>query len=81
MPESVTPIRYSTIASFELVCDGRPYEVAQVASTFIILKDPQSLPAGEADLYIRVDEEKLHRRIRLPQGASESDPIVPIERL
>ena len=82
MSDSVTsPARYSTIASFELVFGGRSYKVAQVASDFIIFAQPQSLPAGEADLYIRVEQEELHRRIRLPRGASESDAIVPIERL
>ena len=82
MSDSVTTtIRYSTIASFELVCDGRSYRVAQVASDFIIFAQPQSLPAGEADPYIRVEQGELHRRIRLPRGASDTDPIVPIERL
>jgi hypothetical protein len=81
MPKSATPLRYSTIASFELVCGGRSYKVAQVASEFIIFAEPQSLPAGEADLYIRVEQEELRRRIRLPRGASPTDPIVPIERL
>ena len=82
MSDSVkTPARYSTIASFELVYGGRSYKVAQVASDFIIFAQPESLPAGEADLYIRVEEETLHRRTRLPQGASASDPVVPIERV
>ena len=82
MSDSVkTPVRYSTIAQFELVRGGRSYKVAQVASDFIIFAQPESLPAGEADLYIRVEQEELHRRIRLPQGASASDPVVPIERV
>ncbi len=81
MPKSVTPTRYSTIASFELVCGGRSYKVAQVSSEFIIFAEPQSLPPGEADLYVRVEQEELHRRIRLPRGATESDPVVPVERL
>lgn len=76
-----TPARYSTIASFELVFGGRSYKVAQVACDFIIFAQAESLPGGEGDLYIRVEQEELHRRIRQPRGASESDAIVPIERL
>lgn len=82
MASPVSIERFSTIADVEMIAAGKRYRVGQVAPAFIILKCAADIPAGEADLYIRVEgEEELHRRVRLPQGASADSPRVVIERL
>lgn len=82
MKSAVTPVdRYSTVAEFELVVNQTRYDVEEVAPEFLTLATPADIPAGDADLYIRVEgEDELHRRIRLPQGASADSPRVVIER-
>jgi hypothetical protein len=78
---SATPLRHSTVARFELVVNQTSYDVGEVAGSFLYLRTPADIPAGEADLYIRVEgEDEIHRRIRLPQGASADSPRVVIER-
>jgi hypothetical protein len=72
--------RFSTIASFELIAAGNSYDVAQVASSFLILESPQVIPPGDAELIIRVEDETIHRRIVLPHGATPEMEIVPIQR-
>jgi hypothetical protein len=82
MASPVSIERFSTVAEVELVVGGKSYSVGQVAPAFIILKCAADIPAGAADLYIRIEgEEELHRRIRLPQGASADSPRVVIERI
>lgn len=74
--------RFSTVADVELIAAGKSYRVGQVAPAFIMLQCAAAIPAGDADLSIRVEgEEELHRRIRLPQGASADSPRVVIERI
>jgi hypothetical protein len=80
-PHSIEVERYSTLAEFELVANGQSYDVGQVSSDFIILDKPADIPPGEADLFIRVEGEELHRRIRLPRGATSDTDQVVIERL
>jgi hypothetical protein len=74
MPESVEVERYSPVA------DGKSYAVAQLCGELIILDRPAEIPPCVADLYIRVEGEEMHRRIRLPQGASAGSDRVVIER-
>jgi hypothetical protein len=82
MASPVSIERFSTVAEVDLVVDGKRYSVGQVAPAFIILKRAADIRADDADLYIRVEgEEELHRRIRLPQGASVESPRVVIERI
>jgi hypothetical protein len=80
MPESVEVERYSTVADFELVAAGKGYGVSQLCGDLIILDKPAEIPPCDADLYIRVEGEEMHRRIRLPQGASANSDRVLIER-
>lgn len=81
MASPVSIERFSTVADVELIAAGKSHPVGQVAPAFIILRCAADIPVGEADLYIRVEgEEELHRRIRLPQGASVTSPRVVIER-
>jgi hypothetical protein len=80
MAQSVEVERYSTVADFELIANGQSYSVGQVSSDFIILDKPADIPPCDADLYIRVEGEEMHRRIRLPQGASVNSDQVVIER-
>lgn len=68
------------MAEFELIANGRSYDVGQVSSDFIILDRPAEIPPCDADLYIRVEGEVMHRRIRLPHGASADSDRVVIER-
>ena len=80
MAESVEVERFSRVAEAELIANGRSYAPSHVSRHYIILKQPADIPPCDADLYIRVEGEEMHRRIRLPQGASvESDRVV-IER-
>ena len=73
--------RFSTIARFELLADGRSFKVAQVASDFLELEVPTDIAPGPAVLVIRVDEsEEIRRDISLPQGASARSPQVQISR-
>ena len=72
--------RFSTVADFELVADGRSYDVVQVASSFIILKTPQEIPPGDAELIIRVENEVIHRQISLPNGSTPTMRRIPIQR-
>lgn len=80
MSESVEVERYSRVAEFELVANGRSYSPSHVSRDFIILDQPADIPPCDADLYIRVEGEEMHRRIRLPQGASADTDRVVIER-
>lgn len=80
MAEFVEAERYSTVAEFELVAGGRSYRPSHVSRDFIILDRPADIPPCDADLYIRVEGEEMHRRIRLPQGASVDSDRVVIER-
>ena len=80
MPESVEVERYSTVADFELVANGRSYSPSHLSRDWIILIRPAEIPPCNADLYIRVEGEEMHRHIRLPQGASANSDRVVIER-
>lgn len=82
MASPVSIERFSTVADVELVAAGKSYRVGQMAPAFIVLKCAADIPAGDADLYIRVEgEDEIHRRLRLPQGASVESPRVVIERI
>ena len=74
------PRRFSTVADFELIADGQYYDVVQVASEFIILKTPQEIAPGNAELIIRVEGEVIRRQIALPQGSKTEMRRVPILR-
>ena len=65
------PSRYSTVADFELLIDGRSYKVAQVASEFLLLENPAEIAPSGAVLVIRIEE--IHRQIELPFGASPAE--------
>jgi hypothetical protein len=80
MQPSIAQERYSTVAEFELRVNDRSYSVVEVAPGFITLEKAVEIPPCEADLYIRVEGEEMHRRIRLPQGASAKSDHVVIER-
>ena len=82
MKSATTPTeRYSTVAEFELVVNQTSYDVEEVAPDFVTLARAADIPSCIADLYIRVEgEDELHRRIRLPHGASADSPRVVIER-
>jgi hypothetical protein len=80
MTQFVDVERYSSVATFELVANGRSYSPSHVSRDWIILDRPAEIPPCDADLYIRVEGEEMHRRIRLPQGASADSDRVVIER-
>jgi hypothetical protein len=80
MSSDISVERFSTIADFELLAAGHSYQVAQVASHFLVLREAADIPPGEAELIIRVEGEELRRRIVLPAGASISSDWVNIER-
>jgi hypothetical protein len=80
MTQSVDVERYSRVAKFELVANGRSYSPSHVSRDLIILDRPAEIPPCDADLYIRIEGEEMHRRIRLPQGASANSDRVVIER-
>jgi hypothetical protein len=80
MQPSVDQERYSTVAEFELRVNGQSYSVVEVAPKFVTLERPAEIPPCDADLFIRVEGEELHRRIRLPHGASAKSDQVVIER-
>ncbi len=80
MTQSVDAERYSRVATFELVANGRSYSPSHVSRDWIILDKAAEIPPCDADLYIRVEGEEMHRRIRLPQGASADSDRVVIER-
>jgi hypothetical protein len=80
MTQSVDVERYSRVATFELVANGRSYSPSHASRDLFILDRPAEIPPCDADLYIRVEGEEMHRRIRLPQGASADSDRVVIER-
>jgi len=73
--------RFSTVAHFELVVNGRSYKVAQVAPEFLLLDNATAIPPARGVLIIRVEGEEIRRAIELPVGASEETNRVPIRRL
>jgi hypothetical protein len=72
--------RYSTVADFELLVDGRSYKVAQVAPDFLLLENPAEIAPGGAVLVIRVEGQEIRRQINLPTGASPKAVRVKIAR-
>jgi len=72
--------RFSTVADFELIADGRSYSVGHVAPTFLILDRSEEIPPGDAELIIRVEDEVIRRQITLPQGSTAEMRRVPIQR-
>jgi hypothetical protein len=72
--------RFSTVAHFELIVDGRSYKVTHVASEFILLDTAADIPPGPATLVIRVENEEIRRAISLPAGANAQSPRVEIVR-
>jgi hypothetical protein len=73
--------RFSTVAHFDLLTNGRSYKVAQVAPDFLLLDRATAIPAGPGVLVIRVEGEEIRRAIELPTGASEETDRVEIRRL
>jgi|HubBroStandDraft_6_1064221.scaffolds.fasta_scaffold2045906_1 hypothetical protein len=73
--------RFSTVADFDLVVNGRSYKVAQVAPDFLLLDKGTAIPPGPGVLVIRVEGEEIRRAIELPIGASEETDRVEIRRL
>jgi hypothetical protein len=73
--------RFSTVAHFDLVVNGRSYRVAQVARDFVLLDKPTAIPPGPGVLVIRVEGEEIRRNIELPAGASAETDRVEIRRL
>jgi hypothetical protein len=72
--------RFSTVAAFELVADGRSYRVAQVARDFILLDRATPIPAGPAELIIRVDGEEIRRQIMIVSTGEPKSRRVEIAR-
>jgi hypothetical protein len=73
--------RFSTVADFDLLVNGRSYKVAQVAADFLLLDKATAIPPGPGVLVIRVEGEEIRRAIELPIGASEKTDRVEIRRL
>jgi hypothetical protein len=73
--------RFSTVADFDLLINGRSYKVAQVAPDFLLLDKATAIPPGPGVLVIRVEGQEIRRAIELPSGASEEADRVEIRRL
>jgi len=73
--------RFSTVADFDLVVNGRSYKVAQIAPDFLLFDEPTAIPPGPAVLVIRVEGQEFRRAIELPKGASKATDRVEIRRL
>jgi hypothetical protein len=70
--------RFSTVAHFELVVNGRSYKVAP---EFLLLDHATAIPPARGVLIIRVEKEEIRRAVELPVGASDESNRVPIRRL
>ncbi len=74
--------RFSTVADFDLVVNGRTHKVAQVAPDFLLLETATEIPPGHGVLVIRVEgSQEIRRAIELPVGASQETNRVQIRRL
>lgn len=72
--------RRSSTAEFELIVDGHSYDVAQVAPEFLILDTAMEIPAGPAELVIRLDGRENRRQITLVDGADGISTRIRIRR-
>ncbi|MEX0703901.1 MAG: hypothetical protein WD069_17510 [Planctomycetales bacterium] len=68
-------LRFSTVADFDLIVNGRSYPVAQVAPKFLILETATAIPPGPATLIIRVDGEEERRTIEIVKASSTSTRV------
>jgi hypothetical protein len=80
MSSEISVQRFSTVAAFDLVVNGRSYKLAQVAPNFLLLDKATAIAPGPGVLVIRVEGEEIRRAIELPLGASEKTDRVEIRR-
>ena len=67
--------RSSFVADFELIAGSQSFRPAQVAPDYIIMKKQEPVPAGPAELIIRIEgKEERRRRIEII-GPVEGDPL------
>ena len=75
---------FSAAVDIELRADGRLFDVWSIGPSSIVLKEPQEIPAGEAEILLLVDGKLFKWKIRLPFGSvpfDEEIEIVPLGRL
>jgi hypothetical protein len=73
---------YSATVDAYLVVGELRIAVAQVAGSSLILRTPQAIPAGtKAQLVISIDGEAKIQDIRLGDGASVPQQLIPYNEL
>lgn len=72
---------YSAAVRLSLECDGRTIPLAQVADEWVIAREPQSLPPGEAVVVVEIDGRARRRHVTLPEGMSAPVAKTPVVEL
>jgi hypothetical protein len=60
----------------KLIAEGRALELAQIGPGMICLREPCSLPAGDAIVVMHVDGRERQWAVNLPEGASAASAWV-----
>jgi hypothetical protein len=60
----------------QLLADGISIPIAQMGPDFVLLRQPISLPPGDATLVFRVDQAEKRWLVHLPNGVAGSKRVV-----
>ena len=60
----------------ELAVNGMVFDLAQVGPERGYVREPRDLPPCNAELTVYVDDETIHRRVRLLDGMSKESRLV-----
>lgn len=75
---SQTSLGYSADVRLFLIVNGRTIKLGQLGPDFIVLSDPQELPAGEAEITMSVDGRESRWPVLLIHGANPNTPLTRI---
>jgi hypothetical protein len=64
---------YSASVRLWLACDVREIPLSHASSTFVIAKQPESVPPGPATIIFSVDGERYERPVTLVSGLNPSN--------
>ena len=76
MQSTAAAMGYSARVKLELRVENRVFELASVASTKFVLREPVELPACDAEIAMFVDDDLYVWPVRIPNGSVPFDKKV-----
>lgn len=80
MSSSISETTYSALVRLQLIIGDETLELAQIGPHGVVLCEPRNLAPGAAEVVMHVDDNVRSWRVKIPNGATDSSPVISIIR-